>query len=282
MNHCDGARTVDRRRRMRLSAMRSRRGFTLIELMVTLVIFALAGTFIYTVFITQHDSYVAQQDVSETQQDVRVSLEMLTRDLRSTGYGVSGGGTGITAATGSSITFQVAQGFHVSSGASPFLSADPAGSDITVNTVSPFAAGDTVRIMNMLNRNEIGPYTITDIDTGASTLTLSGTPTTAHQGDVVVGAVNTITYSLVGGVLQRTSTSYGTENLADHMLDLQFSYTLDDGSVVSTVTGVANLNKIRMIQVTMSSQTVRDVAKAGSHARTRSLSANIRVHNGLT
>jgi prepilin-type N-terminal cleavage/methylation domain-containing protein len=259
----------------------TRRGFTMIELMVTLVLLGMAGTFIYTVFITQHNSYVAQQDVSETQQDVRVSLDMLTRDLRSTGYGVANGGTGITAASNNSITFHVAQGFHVASGASPFLAANPAGTAITVNTVTPFAVGDTVRIMSMLDRSQIGSYTVNAIDSGTHTLTLSGAPTTAHQGDAIVGADNAITYSLAGGVLQRTSTMNGTENLADQMLGLQFNYTLDDGSVTSSVTG-ANLANIRMVQVTMSSQTIRDIAKAGSHARTRSLSAYVRVKNGLT
>jgi prepilin-type N-terminal cleavage/methylation domain-containing protein len=272
---------VNRRHTGRRLAVMTRRGFTMVELLVTLVLLGMAATFIYTVFITQHNSYVAQQDVSETQQDVRVSLDMLTRDLRSTGYGVSNGGTGITAASGSTITFNVAQGFHVASGASPFLSANPSGSEITVNTVTPFANGNTVRIMSMLDRSQIGSYTINAIDTGDNTLTLSGAPTTAHQGDAVVGPVNTITYSVVGGVLQRTSTTNGTENLADHMLDLQFRYTMDDGSVTSSVTG-ANLARIRMVQVTLSSQTVSDVAKAGSHARTRSLSAYVRVKNGLT
>jgi len=254
-------------------------GFTLIELMVTLVILAMAGTFIYTVFITQHDSYVAQQDVSETQQDVRVSLDMLTRDLQSTGYGVSGGGTGITAATATSITFAVAQNFPVPSlNASPYIS-DLAGNVITVNTVTPFVVGNTVRILSMWDRSQIGSYTISTINTGANQLTLSGSPTAAHQGDVVVGTVNSIRYSLLGSVLQRTSTT--TENLADHILSLQFSYTLADGTV-TTAPAASDLPNIRMVQATLTSQTARAVAKAGANARTRSLSAYVRVMNGLT
>jgi len=260
----------------------------MIELMVTLVILAMAGTFIYTVFITQHDSYVTQQDVSETQQDVRVSLDMLTKDLQSTGYGVSGGGTGISAATASSITFNVAQNYPVASlQASPYIT-DLSSNVITVNDVTPFGVGNTVRILSMWDRSQIGSYTISTINGGANQLTLSGSPTAAHQGDVVVGNVNTITYSLTPDannpgsfILMRTSTTNGAEALADHLLSMQFSYTLIDGTVTTTPAG-SDLPNIRMVQATLTSQTARDVAKAGVNARTRSLSALVRVMNGLT
>lgn len=272
-------------------AATAQRGFTLIELMVTLVILAMAGTFIYTVFITQHNSYVTQQDVSETQQDVRVSLDMLTRDLQSTGYGVTGGGTGITSASATSITFKVAQNYPVPSlVASPYIT-NLAAPVITVNNINPFAVGNTVRIMSMWDRSEIGTFTVNTINSGASQLTLttvSGSLTTAHQGDVVVGAENSITYSLivdannpVSFILQRTSTTNGAENLADHLLSLGFSYTLVDGTV-TTAPAATDLPNIRMVQATLTSQTARNVAKAGANARTRSLSALVRVMNGLT
>jgi prepilin-type N-terminal cleavage/methylation domain-containing protein len=271
----------------RQSATMAQRGFTLVELMVTLVILALAGTFIYTVFISQHDSYVTQQDVSESQQDVRVSLDMLTRDLQSTGFGVSGGGNGITTATNSSITFGVAQSFQVASGASPFLTADPAGALITVNTVAPFAVGDTIRILSMFDRNQIGSYSINAIDTGASQLTLNGTPVNGHQGDLMVGDLNTITYNLNGDILQRAVTvivgglpTTTTEQLADQIQSLQFSYTLADGTVTSAPTA-ANLPNIRMVRVTLTSHTVHDVAKFGGADRIRSLSTEVKIKNGV-
>ena len=275
-------------------AVLSRHGFTLIELMVTLVILALAGTFIYTVFITQHNSYVTQKDVSETQEDVRVSLDMLTRDLQSTGYGVpsTGGvgvaGTGITAGTATSISFIVAQNLSVSAGASPYLTADAGGStSITVNNVSPFAVNDNVWIISATDRTSKGQFQINTVNSAAKQLTLNATPS-AYQGDLIVGAQDNISYTTVADpnatgsfILQRTSSVSGTENLADHILSLQFSYTLKDGTVTTTP-AAADLPNIRMVQVTIASDTVHDVDKAGTHARTRTLSAYVRVMNGLT
>jgi prepilin-type N-terminal cleavage/methylation domain-containing protein len=271
----------------RQSSTVTQQGFTLVELMVTLVILAMAGTFIYTVFISQHDSYVTQQDVSESQQDVRVSLDMLSRDMQSTGFGVSGGGNGITAATGTSITFNVAQSFQVASGASPFLTADPSGAVITVNTVTPFAVGNTVRILSMFDRTQIGSYSINSIDIGTKQLTLNGTPVNGHQGDLMVGDLNTITYNLNGDVLQRAVTvlvggvpTTTTEALANQIQSLQFNYTLADGTVTSAP-APTDLPNIRMVRMTLTSHTVHDVAKFAGTDRTRSLSTEVKIKNGV-
>jgi prepilin-type N-terminal cleavage/methylation domain-containing protein len=269
------------------------KGFTLIELMIALVILGLAATFIYAVFMAQHDSYIAQQDVSESQQDVRVSLDMLTRDLRSAGYGVPGGGTGITAASATSITFKAAQGM------STFLTAAPAGAVLTVKAISnnagAFAANKKVNLISAWDKSQIGSamYTISSVS-GTTQLILTGNAPAAHQGDLVVGVGSTtdafdfITYGITPdtnnpgtNLLQRTSTTNNAgnaESLADHILSLQLSYTLNTG-VVTTAPAAADLPNIRMIQVTITSQTVRDVAKSIGNPRQRQLSTFVRVKN---
>ena len=289
---------MNRHNTTRQSATMTQRGFTMIELMVTLVILAIAGTFVYTVFMTQHDSYITQRDVSESQQDVRVGLDMLTRDLQSTGYGVGGGGNGIASATATSIQFNVGQGYQDSSAVSPYLSADPAGAVVTVNTVTPFAVNDSIRILSMFDRSQIGIYTINSINSGAKQLTLNPAPSSAHQGDIVVANVatgtngaNSIAYQLITDssvagsfILQRTMDG-NAEKLADHIdtQGLQFSYILADGTQISYPASpvAADWPNIRVVQVTIRSQTNRDVAKNGGTPRTRSLTAYVRLKNGL-
>jgi prepilin-type N-terminal cleavage/methylation domain-containing protein len=288
---------MNRRDHRHRSSTTAQRGFTLVELMVTMVILALVGYFIYTVFIAQHDSYMTQQDVSETQQDVRVSLDMLTRDLQSAGFGVPSGQNGIITATGSTIQFQVAQSYQVSSGVTPFLASDPdlATNTITVNrldTTPPIIVGSTINIMSMFDRTQIGAYTVQTVNGGTKQLTLNAgaPPVNAHQGDLIVGDLYTISYSLNGDVLQRTTCvsancgpTTSTESLADHIQNIQFGYTLADGTVINppAIPAAADLKNIRMIQVTLTSRTEHDVSKFGGTARIRSLSTDVKLKNGV-
>ena len=71
-----------------------RRGFTLIEMMITVALSSLVGVLIYTVFIEQTRAYRLQADMGSMQQNLRVGMEMLTRDVATAGFGVgSDGGT---------------------------------------------------------------------------------------------------------------------------------------------------------------------------------------------
>jgi prepilin-type N-terminal cleavage/methylation domain-containing protein len=64
------------------------RGFTLIELLVALVLsFILIGA-IYGAFTSQHRSYTVQDQVAEAQQNARMAMNILLRDIRMAGYGM--------------------------------------------------------------------------------------------------------------------------------------------------------------------------------------------------
>jgi prepilin-type N-terminal cleavage/methylation domain-containing protein len=63
------------------------RGLTLVELMVALAVsFILIGA-IYRIFISQQRTYAIQDQVAEAQQNARVAMNILMRDLRMAGYG---------------------------------------------------------------------------------------------------------------------------------------------------------------------------------------------------
>lgn len=69
-----------------LFSRRNRRGITLIELLVGLVICAIAIGAIYRVFITQSRAYVVQDQVVEIQQNIRSAMELMVRDIRMAGF----------------------------------------------------------------------------------------------------------------------------------------------------------------------------------------------------
>src|SRR2546425_11495198 len=69
------------------SPRHSRRGFTLVELLIGLVIFALlAGTVVTILVVSSAQKTATGSEVGNTQM-ARVALQMLTRDLRTAGYG---------------------------------------------------------------------------------------------------------------------------------------------------------------------------------------------------
>lgn len=65
-------------------------GFTLVELMVALTIAGIALSAVYAFFITQSKSYAIQNQVVELQQGLRVSMHLMERELRQTGYNPGG------------------------------------------------------------------------------------------------------------------------------------------------------------------------------------------------
>jgi len=66
--------------------IKTKKGITLIELLVALVIGGIIIAGIYRVFIAQGRAYVVQDQVVETQQNIRSAMEILLRDLRMAGF----------------------------------------------------------------------------------------------------------------------------------------------------------------------------------------------------
>jgi type IV pilus assembly protein PilW len=64
----------------------SQAAFTLIELLITLVIFSVAITAIYTSYLTQQKTYLAQTEVTAMQQNIRAGMYHLERELRMAGF----------------------------------------------------------------------------------------------------------------------------------------------------------------------------------------------------
>jgi len=81
-------------------------GFTLVELMLTMAISGIIVAAIYSVYISQQRTYLAQEQVAEMQQNIRAAMDIMTREVRMAGYDPAGGaGSGIIAALPGQISF---------------------------------------------------------------------------------------------------------------------------------------------------------------------------------
>lgn len=66
----------------------SERGFTLIELMISLVITSVIVSAGYTILTTTHKATISNQRAADTQQNVRVAMELIARDIKQAGFGM--------------------------------------------------------------------------------------------------------------------------------------------------------------------------------------------------
>ncbi|MCX5885420.1 MAG: prepilin-type N-terminal cleavage/methylation domain-containing protein, partial [Proteobacteria bacterium] len=61
--------------------MGKEKGFTLVELLVAMAISGIVVAAVYTAFVTQQKSYTVQDQVAETQQNARVGLDLIAREV---------------------------------------------------------------------------------------------------------------------------------------------------------------------------------------------------------
>jgi len=64
-------------------------GFTLVELMTVIFLSGVIMAAIYSLFISQHVAFSAQEQMSEMNQNLRVSMDQMSREIRLAGYKTS-------------------------------------------------------------------------------------------------------------------------------------------------------------------------------------------------
>ncbi|WP_300460940.1 prepilin-type N-terminal cleavage/methylation domain-containing protein [Desulfobacula sp.] len=88
------------------------RGFTLVELLIAMTITTIVSAGIFSAYQNQQKAQLAQKQVIEMQQNLRVALYIMTSDIRMAGYDPDGtSGTGIVSAGDGSNGYPLAFNF---------------------------------------------------------------------------------------------------------------------------------------------------------------------------
>ncbi len=76
--------------------MMNRKGFSLVEIMISLLVFSIVIAAVFTLFFNSNNAKKTAENLANMQQTGRNAIEFITRDLRAAGYGVdlSGGSLG--------------------------------------------------------------------------------------------------------------------------------------------------------------------------------------------
>lgn|SRR5574341_690887 len=73
-----------------MKKLKNQRGITLVELLIGALMSIIIVSAVLGFYITQHDHWLVQEEVSDMQQNGRAVLEELTRFIRKAGYGMAG------------------------------------------------------------------------------------------------------------------------------------------------------------------------------------------------
>jgi prepilin-type N-terminal cleavage/methylation domain-containing protein len=252
-------------------------GVTLIELLIALVLSSILTAALYRVFIDQEKTYTVQDQLAEMQQNVRIAMGQMTREIRMAGYGGDmlpifghiNGFTNIIAPASNAITIVLADEVGVLK-----QNAVKGANHLKVTNARIFNT-DKKKYLCLNGLNNYLVQSVTE-----DTIILTAPLAEGHPINQPVYLVKAISYYLgISGaktVLRRNeNTGGGGQPLAENIESLEFSYFDTNGDVTS------NPPDIRMVKVTVTAKTkLSDPRlKGGDGYRRRTLSSHIRVRN---
>ena len=268
----------------------NRKGMTLIELLVALVVSGILVAGVYRTFVSQQNTFTVQEQVVDMQQNVRLAINRMTRELRMAGYGrmdatffgagkmhgiyehvVNPGGDGIVTVVG---------GYQTVATLAAFASS---GSNIIQVDIATGVDLDKKKYINIngLESNQIKKITGTQIE-------LFSNLTNDHFAGEPVFLVMAITYSRgvsegKWALLRDDNLGLGPQPVAENIESLRFRYIMNTGETLDVVPAV-RFDDIRMIQVNIVARTDRtdpELAKVSDGFRRRTMTSNIQLRNLL-
>jgi prepilin-type N-terminal cleavage/methylation domain-containing protein len=275
----------------------NKKGITLIELLIALVISAILIAGIYKTFISQQRTYAVQDQVVEMQQNVRAAINKMLREIRMTNFGrvvydedqslsyilpVNGFGTILTT-NPNNITIVGAFEQIKDAGGNPirvgaFTPAPGATISLVDQDGNPAFTGEFNNAANSyLSIGGQECFTVVPAGT-TSVLTLTGTRTPTEPVGHFVFKVQAVTYDLdaVTFRLRRNeNTGGGPQPLADNIEALQFQYFNSSGSQ----TLIPNSTKTIQVTVTARTKEPDPDFKGGDGYRRRQIVSTIQLRN---
>lgn len=252
-------------------------GLTLIELLIALVVSTILTAVLYRVFIIHQKIYTVQDQVADMQQNVRIAMGQMTREIRMAGYGGNilaifgsiNGFTNIITPASDAITVIFADEVGELK-----QNASKGAQQLKVTNASIFNTDKK----KYLCLNGLNNYVIHSVAT--DTITLTAPLAEDHPIHQPVYLVKAVSYyiGLSGGksALRRNeNTGGGGQPLAENIENLELSYADAKGEAT------ANPQDIRMVKVTVTARTSRldPDYKGGDGYRRRTLSSNVKVRN---
>jgi len=280
---------------MNRNILTKKTGATLIELLIALVLSSILVAAFYRTFIDQQKTYTVQEQVADMQQSVRVGVDQITRQIRMAGYGL---GENILASFGVTDVNGFTNIFTPGNNVNNIGNNDDSITIIIAVEVAKLtetvAQGSSVlKVSNgedfnsdkqkYLCLNGVNNYLVQSVS--GNTITLATPLSEGHLIDEPVFLIKAVTYKLTSDttnpnipvLVKNDNTGDGDQVIAENIEDLQFRYTLADGSVTDSP---ANPEDIRIVCANIKARTkMADTQSSSVGYRRRELTSVIKVRN---
>lgn len=260
------------------------RGLSLPEILVALALTSIVTLASFKAYITQHKNYLTQDDITIIQQNVRASMDELSRQLRMAGFALPHGLDGITAYNTNPDTIVIQ---YADSDCSTFLSAAMPQPSAELKCGSPvdcFYAGQWVYIFEPdSGGGEF--FEITHVQTGSdhlqhNTMTLSK----KYTAKSVILSMNRMKFYVdnttdpAHPALMVQYLGMAPQVYAENITDLQFRYGLDNGTTVDVPIEYDDVRSITVTVAGRSNQPEKDNAGI-DRFRTRTNTSTVSLRN---
>ena len=239
--------------------LNAKAGFTLIEVLVSLLILGIITAAMFRVYVNQHHAWMIQDSVIEMQQNARAGIDELTRQLRMAGYALPNGLDPLGAFDNNPDTIIVYYKSNLDCDA-PIQKAMPQPSaelDCKGEDVSCFSAGQFVYIYDPdIEQGEF--FEISFVQTTPAKIQHNKWPLSRSYplGSVIMALEQVKFYidqsDTLHPQLMIQVGNAAAQPYADDIVDLQFDYTLKNGAVLTQPLLVKD---VRQIGISLTSRT---------------------------
>ncbi len=269
-----------------IKKVKSRGGTTFLEVMIALLIMSIITAAIFNLYVTQHKNYITQDDITNIQQNVRASIDEMSRHIRMAGYDLPLGLPAITASNTNPDTISIT---YLHNGCDTYLSApmpQPSAEIKCATSVACFYDGQWVFIYDP--DSAVGEwFEISHVQEAAmhiqhNTMVLSR----KYQANALLLSMSQVKFFIDSTTnpdhpnLMLQIMGQTPQVFAEDITDLQFRYTMKNGAVVDVPTVADNIREVAIV-VTGRSQN-RDVDLAESpedQYRNRTFSTSVYLRN---
>ncbi len=222
-----------------ITNLRSRAGTSFLEVMVALAIMGVVTTAIFKLYITQHQNYMVQDDVSNVQQNARAVINELGRQIRMAGFDLPLGIDPIVAANTNPDTITIT---YSSTGCETYLASAMATAGSQLDCAVDVSCFDDGQWVYIFHPDSGGGewFQISTVDAGGMKLqqAAGATLSKAFDKDAIVLSLSQVKFfldtlsnpdnpSLCLGLPGQPPLMY-----AENIVDLQFRYRMKNGMLL--------------------------------------------------